>query len=81
MITYWALRATQGRPMCGVEVRIVDDAGDPLPNDGKSVGELEVRGPWTFVDQVPRTSVGKYDKKAIRARHADGAYEVVEVRD
>ena len=36
---------------------------------------------WTFVDQVPRTSVGKYDKKTIRARHADGAYEVHEHRD
>ncbi|MGV0890283.1 hypothetical protein ABQF45_12645 [Mycolicibacterium sp. XJ766] len=32
---------------------------------------------WTFIEQVPRTSVGKYDKKTIRARHADGAYEVV----
>jgi fatty-acyl-CoA synthase len=32
---------------------------------------------WTFIDQVPRTSVGKYDKKTIRARHADGGYEVV----
>jgi len=194
---HWALRATQGRPMCGVEVRIVDDAGEPVPNDGKAVGELEVRGPWitgsyyrnsddskfaggwlrtgdvgridplsyvtltdrakdviksggewissvelenhliahpavleaavvgvpddrwqerplaavvlnegaqadpaelrefladkvvrwwlperwTFVDSVPRTSVGKYDKKTIRARHADGAYEVHEARD
>lgn len=190
---HWSMRATQGRPMCGVEVRIVDDAGNPLPNDGKAVGELEVRGPWitggyhlgrdaekfdsgwlrtgdvgviddlgyvtltdrakdviksggewissvelenhlighpavleaavvgvpderwqerplavvvlqegasadpeelrefladkvvrwwlperwAFVDQVPRTSVGKYDKKTIRARHADGAYEVI----
>jgi fatty-acyl-CoA synthase len=190
---HWALRSTQGRPMCGVEVRIVDDAGEPLPNDGKAVGEVEVRGPWitgsyylnrdeskfdsgwlrtgdvgridplsyvtltdrakdviksggewissvelenhliahpavleaavvgvpderwqerplaavvlnegaeatsaelrefladkvvrwwlperwTFIDEVPRTSVGKYDKKTIRARHADGAYEVV----
>ncbi|WP_396921401.1 fatty acid--CoA ligase [Mycolicibacterium sp.] len=190
---HWAMRASQGRPMCGVEVRIVDDAGNPLPKDGKAVGELEVRGPWitgayylgrdsekfdtgwlrtgdvgvidaagyvtltdrakdviksggewissvelenlliahpavleaavvgvpderwqerplavvvlhdgasakpeelrdfladkvvrwwlperwAFIDQVPRTSVGKYDKKTIRARHAEGAYEVV----
>ncbi len=189
----WEMRVSQGRPMCGVEVRVVDDEGAPLPNDDTAVGELEVRGPWitgayyldrdaekfdtgwlrtgdvgsidpqgyvtltdrakdviksggewissvelenhliahpavleaavvgvpderwqerplavvvlnegasaeadelrefladkvvrwwlperwTFVDQVPRTSVGKYDKKTIRARHADGAYEVV----
>ena len=29
-----------------VEGRIVDDAGDELPHDGKTTGELEVRGPW-----------------------------------
>ncbi|MGA5463628.1 long-chain fatty acid--CoA ligase [Mycobacterium sp. NPDC050041] len=193
----WTQRASQGRPACGVEVRIVDDEGNPLPHDGKAVGEIEVRGPWitggyyrgrdaekfddgwlrtgdvgrvdpqgfvtltdrakdviksggewissvelenhliaheavleaavvgvpderwqerplaavvlnegaaadpaelrefladkvvrwwlperwTFVDEVPRTSVGKYDKKTIRARHADGAYDVIELRD
>ena len=193
----WAQRATQGRVVCGVELRVVDDEGSVLPRDGKSVGELEVRGPWVtgsyyldrdpgkfangwlrtgdvgrvdphgyvtltdrakdviksggewissvelenhliahpaiveasvvgvpddrwqerplalvvlhdgadvtphdlrdflvdkvvrwwlperwaFVDQVPRTSVGKYDKKTIRARHADGAYDVIECRD
>ena len=32
---------------------------------------------WTFIDEIPRTSVGKYDKKTIRSRHADSAYEVV----
>ena len=32
---------------------------------------------WTFVDEIPRTSVGKYDKKTIRSRHAENAYEVV----
>ncbi|HUB58294.1 MAG TPA: long-chain fatty acid--CoA ligase [Mycobacterium sp.] len=36
---------------------------------------------WTFVDEIPRTSVGKYDKKTIRSRHADGVYQVIEARD
>lgn len=191
---HWALRATAGRPVCGVEARIVDDEGQTLPNDGESVGELQVRGPWitgsyyrdndlekfaggwlrtgdvgrmdagsyitltdrakdviksggewissvelelliaghpsvleaavigvpdekwqerplaavvvkdgqqvtpqelreflgdmvakwwlperwTFIDQVPRTSVGKFDKKMLRAQHSDGCLEVVE---
>jgi fatty-acyl-CoA synthase len=191
----WEIRGTAGRPMCGVEARIVDDEGSVLPNDGESVGELEVRGPWvtgsyyrntddskfqagwlrtgdvgcidargyitltdrakdviksggewissvelenqliahpavreaavvgvpderwqerplaavvlqdgaevtpeelrkfladkvvrwwlperwTFIDEIPRTSVGKYDKKTIRARHADDVYEVFTV--
>ena len=28
---------------------------------------------WVFVDEVPRTSVGKYDKKLLRARNAEGS--------
>ncbi|MGH3596294.1 MAG: AMP-binding enzyme, partial [Mycobacterium sp.] len=36
---------------------------------------------WTFVDEIPRTSVGKYDKKTIRSRYADNGYQVTEVRD
>ena len=36
---------------------------------------------WTFVDEVPRTSVGKYDKKTIRSRYANDAYQVSEARD
>ncbi|MBO0845245.1 MAG: long-chain fatty acid--CoA ligase [Nocardioides sp.] len=42
----WSYRASQGRLLCGVEGRIVGDEGTPLPWDGESVGELEVRGPW-----------------------------------
>ncbi len=41
-----AVRARQGTPVPFVELRVVDDAGRELPWDGKSVGELEVRGPW-----------------------------------
>ena len=193
----WALRSTQGRPVCGVEARIVDDRGEPLPDDGKAVGEVEVRGPWitgsyyrghdkakfdsgwlrtgdvgridplahltltdrakdviksggewissvelenhliahpllleavvvavpderwqerplaavvleegaevtaadlrhfltdkvvrwwlperwAFIDEVPKTGVGKYDKKLIRSRHAEQVYTVIELRD
>jgi fatty-acyl-CoA synthase len=36
----------QGRPVFGVELRIVDDTGEVQPHDGKSLGELLVRGPW-----------------------------------
>jgi 3-(methylthio)propionyl---CoA ligase len=41
-----AVKLKQGRPVFGVELKIVDDAGRVLPHDGKSVGELLVRGPW-----------------------------------
>tara|TARA_R110002110_G_scaffold205066_1_gene416632 strand:- start:21272 stop:22936 length:1665 start_codon:yes stop_codon:yes gene_type:complete len=39
-------RAKSGRPVPGVQVRVVDDEGHPLPHDGASVGELQLRGPW-----------------------------------
>jgi len=39
-------RAKTGRVIAGVELRVVDEEGAVLPNDGKSVGEFEVRGPW-----------------------------------
>jgi len=34
---------------------------------------------WSVVSEVPKTSVGKFDKKVLRARHADGELEVVEL--
>jgi fatty-acyl-CoA synthase len=34
---------------------------------------------WTFIPEVPRTSVGKFDKKVLRARYAEGELEVVEL--
>jgi fatty-acyl-CoA synthase len=34
---------------------------------------------WVFVDEVPKTSVGKFDKKVLRSRFAEGALEVIEV--
>jgi fatty-acyl-CoA synthase len=42
----WDLRSTAGRVLCGVEARLVDDDGVVQPHDGKSVGEVQVRGPW-----------------------------------
>ena len=31
---------------------------------------------WAFIDEVPRTSVGKFDKKVIRKRYADDELDV-----
>ena len=36
----------QGRPVFGVDVKIVDAAGKALPWDGKAFGALKVKGPW-----------------------------------
>jgi fatty-acyl-CoA synthase len=34
---------------------------------------------WTFIDTVPKTSVGKFDKKVLRAQYAEGELEVLVV--
>jgi len=44
---------------------------------GDKVARWWIPERWTFIDEIPRTSVGKYDKKTIRARYAEGAYAVV----
>lgn len=42
----WDIKAKQGYPLLGVELRVVDEVGRELPWDGKTMGELQVRGPW-----------------------------------
>ena len=42
----WRYRVRTGRAVAGLDLRIVDDQGAVLPWDGKSIGEIEVRGPW-----------------------------------
>jgi len=48
------VRATQGLPAPLMEVRAMGDAGE-VPCDGRSLGELQVRGPWVangYLNQV-----------------------------
>jgi fatty-acyl-CoA synthase len=42
----YAIQLKQGKPIYGVELKVVDDAGNDLPHDGESQGHLLVRGPW-----------------------------------
>ena len=42
----FAITAKQGRPVFGCEMKIVDDAGNDLPEDGSVSGNMVVRGPW-----------------------------------
>ncbi|MGO1909530.1 MAG: long-chain-fatty-acid--CoA ligase [Brevibacterium linens] len=42
----WDLKRSQGLPVIGVEMKTVDPEGNELPRDGKSMGELLMRGPW-----------------------------------
>jgi len=36
----------QGRAPLGVELKLTDDAGNPVPQDGESFGRLKIRGPF-----------------------------------
>ncbi|MCX7893889.1 MAG: 3-(methylthio)propionyl-CoA ligase [Burkholderiales bacterium] len=44
----YAVQAKQGRGVFGVDMKVVDPNGRELPWDGKSSGDLLVRGPWVI---------------------------------
>ncbi|MEO7236031.1 MAG: long-chain fatty acid--CoA ligase, partial [Lapillicoccus sp.] len=50
-----------------------DELSDNL--EGK-VAHWQVPERWAFIDEVPKTSVGKFDKKVLRKRYADGELDV-----
>ncbi len=59
-------RSRTGRVVSGVELRIVDDAGDELPWDDVAVGEIEVRGPWITGSYVDDITPEKFDRGWLR---------------
>jgi acyl-CoA synthetase (AMP-forming)/AMP-acid ligase II len=67
------LKEKQGRAIFGVELKIVDDRGRPLPHDGQASGVLMVRGPWI--------ASGYYDDPAANegAFDADGWFSTGDV--
>jgi len=42
----WKYKSMHGYILPGIDLKIVDDEGSEMPHDGKSVGEILVRGPW-----------------------------------
>ncbi len=42
----YKLQVKQGRPVYGVQLKIVDDENNELPNDGVTYGRLLIKGPW-----------------------------------
>ncbi|MEU5433960.1 long-chain fatty acid--CoA ligase [Streptomyces sp. NPDC020719] len=47
---------------------------------GESIAKWQLPERWTIVTAVPKTSVGKFDKKVIRKQFADGELDVTELR-
>ncbi len=40
------------------------------------VAKWQIPERWSFIDEVPKTSVGKFDKKVLRARHEKGELSI-----
>jgi fatty-acyl-CoA synthase len=47
---HWSYRTAAGRLLPFVEARLIGEDGTEQPWDGRSTGELEVRGPWIARD-------------------------------
>ncbi|MDP5209420.1 long-chain-fatty-acid--CoA ligase [Microbulbifer sp. 2205BS26-8] len=64
------LRLKQGQAGLGVEMRILDPQGSPLPHNGRAFGTLQVRGPWVCE---------RYYKAETSALSADGWFDTGDV--
>ena len=69
------------RPLVAV---VLEEGSDTTPDEllvflSDRVSKWWLPERWAVIAEVPKTSVGKFDKKVLRARHADGDLEVVEV--
>ena len=69
------------RPLVAV---VLEEGVDTSPDDlleflAARVSKWWLPERWVIIEEVPKTSVGKFDKKVLRARHAEGDLEVIEV--
>ncbi|MFD4879054.1 long-chain fatty acid--CoA ligase [Streptomyces sp. NPDC058420] len=49
-----------------------------LAEEGK-IAKWQLPERWTIIESVPKTSVGKFDKKVLRRRYADGDLDVTQL--
>jgi fatty-acyl-CoA synthase len=68
----------QERPLASVVLKEGATAGPAELRDflAKDFAKWQLPEAWAFIDQVPRTSVGKFDKKVLRREYADGELDV-----
>jgi len=77
------LIAKQGKAVFGVQLRIVDDAGAELPRDGKTSGNLQIRGPWVvkryFKAEMDATDAEQwFDTGDVAVIHPDGTLQLTD---
>jgi len=74
----------QGRPPYGVDFRVLDANGNPIPADEVGFGELEVRGPWVASAYFNRegdpafSADGWFATGDVVTLDAQGAIEIVD---
>ncbi len=79
------IAGTVGVPIRGVQTRLRDEGGEPVPHDGRSLGELQMRGPTLFDGYWQRpeataaayTSDGWFRTGDIATISADGIHRIV----
>ena len=91
---WMAVASKQGRGLYGVEMKTVSDTGETQPRDGKSFGDLLVRGPWvtqgyfkvdargqparTWSDQCSTDADGWFNTGDVATLDADGYMQIVD---
>jgi len=74
----------QGRPLFGIEIKIVDADGKELPSDGTSFGRLKTRGYWvcgSYFRQEPvaaHEEPGWFDTGDVATIDRDGYMKIVD---
>jgi fatty-acyl-CoA synthase len=80
----WSIRRSQGLPVTGVDIKILDPNDRELAHDAESLGEICVRGPWctTSYYKQPETADrfidGYWRSGDIGSINADGYLKVAD---
>ena len=69
--------AGHGRPQGGRHRRLRDPAR--LPRRRGQIAKWQLPERWTIIEAVPKTSVGKFDKKVLRRQYAEGELDVTQL--